>query len=56
MVHGNVLISILNLIIDEIDGGTFGSGGIYSLPALKKTAQARAKLKDLTSVKYLMKK
>jgi len=56
MVHGKELITILGLIMDEIEGGTFGSGGIYSLPALGKISQARQKLSKLTSKKYFMKK
>jgi len=57
MVHGKELIEILTLIMNSIQAGMFGSGGIYSLPADNPSLnQARQKLLKLTSTKYFMKK
>ena len=57
MVHGKELIEILTLIMNSIQAGSFGSGGIYSLPADNPSiTQARQKLSKLTSTKYFMKK
>jgi hypothetical protein len=57
MVHGKELVEILTLIMNSIQAGSFGSGGIYSLPADNPSLnQARQKLLKLTSTKYFMKK
>ena len=57
MVHGKELIEILTLIMNSIQAGSFGSGGIYSLPADNSSIdQARQKLSNLISTKYFMKK
>ena len=57
MVHGKELIEILTLIMNSIQAGSFGSGGIYSLPADNSSiTQARQKLSNLISTKYFMKK
>jgi hypothetical protein len=43
--------------MNSIQAGSFGSGGIYSLPADNTSiTQARQKLSKLTSTKYFMKK
>lgn len=57
MVHGKELIEILTLIMNSIQAGTFGSGGIYSLPVDNPSiTQARKKLLKLTSTKFFLKK
>ena len=57
MVHGKELVEILTLIMNSIQAGSFGSGGIYSLPADNPSiTQARKKLSKLISTKYFMKK
>lgn len=57
MVHGKELVEILTLIMNSIQAGSFGSGGIYSLPADNPSIDtARKKLAKLTSTKYFMKK
>ena len=51
------LVEILTLIMNSIQAGSFGSGGIYSLPADNPSIDtARKKLAKLTSTKYFMKK
>lgn len=56
MVHGDVLEEILSNLIDAVATGTVGSGVISQPIALQKIENARAKLIQLTSKKYFIKK